>query len=588
MSRRSGQRAALVAQFLAGFGAPEPIIVEPFGDEVLRRANLVSFGREQLPTFDLANARFVLSFGADFLGTWNSPVSHGMAYGEMRQGRPGVRGAFVQVESRMTQTGANADQWVPVKPGTEGVLALGIAHLLLEQKLAPGEGGRAGAAVTGWSAGLADFSPARVHEITGVPAHRVEELARQFAEYGPAAAIVGGPALAHTNALFTAVAVNALNALAGTVGRAGGIAFTPPLPGASAPVSRSTRTVDTLATGIVSGQVPVQVLLLDGANPIYSSPASWKLADAIQKVPFIASFASFLDDTTAFADLILPDHTFLETWMDAVPESGSLVPVVSFAPPAMLPLHNTRATGDVLIEVAGKLQKPVTLPYAKFEDMVKASVASLPAPASDADADVLPLATRQGGWWGGAPKGEAQPSAAAARANESPLSYSEPKFDGEAGQYPYHFLPVVSSAFLDGSLAHLPWLQEMPDPLTSAMWSSWIEINPTTAEKLGIHDEDIVEVASAHGSLRTAAIITPGIAPDIVAMPAGQGHTSYTRFASGRGANPLTILAPVTEPTTGALAWGATRVKISRVSGPDGRLILFAGSKYEKPNHGRR
>ena len=72
--------------------------------------------------------------------------------------------------------------------------------------------------------------------------------------------------------------------------------------------------------------------------------------------------------------------------------------------------------------------------------------------------------------------------------------YAAPQFDGEAEQYPFHFLPYSSNAFLDGSLAHLPWLQEMPDPLTSAMWSSWVEINPATAERLGIGEGDVVEV----------------------------------------------------------------------------------------------
>ena len=110
-------------------------------------------------------------------------------------------------------------------------------------------------------------------------------------------------------------------------------------------------------------------------------------------------------------------------------------------------------------------------------------------------------------------------------------------------------------------IAHLPWLQEMPDPLTSAMWSSWVEINPATAAKLGIGDGDIVDVTSAHGTLRSPAVITPGIAPDIVAMPMGQGHTKFTRYATGRGENPAQLLAPLTEPATGALAWAATRVK---------------------------
>jgi len=127
----------------------------------------------------------------------------------------------------------------------------------------------------------------------------------------------------------------------------------------------------------------------------------------------------------------------------------------------------------------------------------------------------------------------------------------------------------------------------MPDPLTSAMWSSWIEINPQTAARLGIVQGDLVEVTSQHGTLRSAAYVSPGIAPDVIAMPAGQGHATFTRYASGRGENPVGLLAPMTEETTGAVAWAATRVKIARVGGPDGRLILFAGGMREHVEHGR-
>jgi len=81
-------------------------------------------------------------------------------------------------------------------------------------------------------------------------------------------------------------------------------------------------------------------------------------------------------------------------------------------------------------------------------------------------------------------------------------------------------------------------------------------------------------------------MIFPGIAPDIVAMPVGQGHETFTRYASGRGVNPIAILAPATEPETGALAWAATRVKIARVGEGDGRLIMFAGQMREHPHEG--
>jgi anaerobic selenocysteine-containing dehydrogenase len=123
--------------------------------------------------------------------------------------------------------------------------------------------------------------------------------------------------------------------------------------------------------------------------------------------------------------------------------------------------------------------------------------------------------------------------------------------------------------------------------MTSAMWSSWVEINPATATRLGISEGDVVDVASAHGTVRTAAFVSPAIAPDVLAMPVGQGHTTFTRYASGRGENPVDLLAPLTEPVTGAVAWAATRVKLTRVGEDDGRLVLFAGGMREHVGHGR-
>jgi anaerobic selenocysteine-containing dehydrogenase len=580
---RRGHRNALVTRFLAAYGAPPPVVHELFGDDVLRRANALSFGREQLPTVDLANVRHLISFGADFLGTWNSPVAQNVGYGLMRQGRPGVRGAFTQIEPRMSQTGANADEWLPVRPGTEGVLALGLAHVIIaDGRHSAAAAGRAGALMQEWRTGLASYAPQEVERLTGVPAARVERLARQFADAAPSVAIAGGPPLAHSNGLFTALAVNALNALVGAVGRPGGLFFTPQidleatlkLSGAAAGAA---PTLDKLTADTLSGASGVQMLLIDGANPVFTTPPAWRVREAFTKVPYIASFSSFLDETSTLADLILPDHSFLEGWSEALPESGATIAVASVAPPVMQPLHQTRATPDVLLEIGRRLRRPVGLPWQTFDEMLAAAFAALPA--ATADVDAWTDAQTNGAWSGSLPAslalGEVSATAPALPA------FTAPQFDGDPTQYPFHFLPYPSNAFLDGSLAHLPWLQEMPDPQTSGMWSSWVEINPATAERLGIGQGDVVDVASPHGSLRSAAVISPGLAPDVIAMPAGQGHRSFTRYASGRGESPIDLLAPVTEAATGALAWAATRVRVSRVGPPDGRLILFAGGMRE-------
>ena len=551
---RRSRRNALAAEFASRFGAPAPVVVDVFGNAVLRRANAISFGHEQLPTIDLARSRFVISFGADFLGTWNSPVSQSAGYGEMRQGPRGIRGRFVQVEARMSQTGANADEWIPVKPGTEGVLALGLAHVIVANKLRPGDAGRAGAAIAGWSGGLADFAPARVEQVTGVAAKRIERLARELAELQPAVAIVGGTPLAHTNGLFHALAVNALNQLLGTVGQPGGIFFTPG--GEPAP------TPQPLNNTVLQS---AKVVLLDGANPVHGSPKAWQVREALERAQYIASFGSFIDDSSSLADLILPESTFLESWVDATPESGSIEAVTTVAGPAMKPLYQTREAADVLIELAGKLKAPIALPWKTAEEVANSKPAANPQSAIR------------------------NPQSAIRNPQSAARAYEEPRFEGDASQYPYHFMPYVSSQFGDGSAAHLPWLQEMPDPLTSAMWSSWVEINPQTAERMHIAQGDVVEVRSPQGTVRAPAMIFPGIAPEVIAMPIGQGHENFTRYASKRGVNPIAILAPATEPETGALAWAATRVSITRVGDPDRTLIMFAGEMREHPHeHGTR
>ena len=110
------------------------------------------------------NARYVISFGADFLGTWNSAVAQSAAYGRMRQGGTGVRPKFVHVDARLSQTAANADEFVACKPGTEGLLAMAIAGARRQERR-----------------GATDYTPEKVAEKTGVPADKIERLAREFA-----------------------------------------------------------------------------------------------------------------------------------------------------------------------------------------------------------------------------------------------------------------------------------------------------------------------------------------------------------------------------------------------------------------------
>src|SRR5579864_1676716 len=344
-----GQRRALIERFLKAFGAPPPIFFEPLDEAVLRQANLLSFGSAALPTLDLSRADYLISFGADLLGTWNSPVAQSIGYGEMRQGRPGRRGKFVQVESRMSQTGANADEWIPCHPGMEGVLALGIAHVILADKLRPRDAHpRAAALIAGWSEGLSDYAPDSVAKQTGVNAETITRLAHEIAAVEASAVIIGGTPLAQTNGMFNALAVNALEALVASGDGERSMSFThqPSLAtgvtGAASPsnVQASVSAMSAFTEAILKGQRTPKVLLLYDANPVFGAPASLQFREALAKVPYIVSFGSFIDETSAFADLILPDHAPLESWVDDIAESGATQSVLSLAPPAVHPLHN--------------------------------------------------------------------------------------------------------------------------------------------------------------------------------------------------------------------------------------------------------
>lgn len=588
-----GQRRELMEKFLKALGAPPAVDSELFDDAVLRQANGMSFGRPQLPTYDLARANYVIAFGADFLGTWNSPVAQSVAYGEMRQGRAGVRGKFVMVEARVSQTGASADEWIYARPGTEGILALGLAHVIMEQKLHPmSDAGHAGALIEGWSKGLPDYTPPAVEASTGVPAAKIIRLAREMAAHPPSLAIVGGAPLGHSNAMFTALAVNGLNALLGNIGKAGGIFFQ------TQPAGRQTTGQPSTSRGSFSslreltqpgpkGNGP-KALLLYGANPVYTSPPGAGAREAIEKIRFIASLGSFIDDTSIFADLILPDHSPLESWLDDLPESGAIHSVASLSAPAVRPLHNTRAMPDVLLDVAHQMggEMAAALPWKSYEEMLKATFESynqargkIPAASPD---EFWKTVQKQGGVWGGS---EAVPGNFKVESHP-PAAMLGPEFDGAEKDFPFHFLPFASQMWGDGSLAHLPWMQETPDPISTSMWGTWVEINPKTAASLGIQQEDLLEIASQHGKIQAPALLSPGIAPDTVAMPAGQGHEHFTRYASGRGANPAEILAPVSVPETGSLAWAATRVKITKIG--KGKLVLFAGGLREHPQDGEQ
>ena len=530
----------------------------------LRVANKISFGTDVLPYYDIRNAAFLLSFGADYLGTWLSPVHHGLAYGHLRQGRPGRRGKTVQIEPRMSLSGASADEWIAARPGSEGLLALGIAHVLVN------EGQYDGSDRDEWAAALQAYAPSSVSAETEVSEDDIERLAREFGENTASLAIAGGATAAGTSAVDSIVAVNALNHLAGNLGKPGGIILNSAPAFSAAAGSRQAGFQGMLDLVAAMQAGDVEVLLVHDSNPAFALPQHVGFRQAMDNVPLIVALSCFRDETTEMADLILPTSTYLESWGDDVPDPGVGFPVASISQPVVATLYDTLPAGDIMLSLARQVggELPVAMRWATMEEFVKErwreEYEQRGAEAGDQVFEEFWQAALEAGVWGqpGATTGDqlVPSSSANIAAIANPLS----EFAGDDNEYPLVLHPFLTATFFDGRGANLPWLQELPDPMTSVVYGSWVELNPKTADELGIRDGDVLEVESAAGAVRVPALIFPAISPGVVAIPIGQGHAAYGRYARDRGVNPIHIVASLIDDQTGDLAWAATRVKIMK------------------------
>jgi anaerobic selenocysteine-containing dehydrogenase len=188
----------------------------------------------------------------------------------------------------------------------------------------------------------------------------------------------------------------------------------------------------------------------------------------------------------------------------------------------------------------------------------------------------------QGGWWD-ASSSEGYTFCTPSKKFEfTPLSFSvtAPEIPIENSPFPFCLHLYPSMAFGDGRGANQPWLQEMPDPMTSVMWGAWVEINPATARKLSIKDGDLLRVESPLGSLTLPACLYPGLRPDVIAIPVGQGHQSYGRFASNRGANAMDLLAAAA-PLDGSVSSSRLGARIEN-TGKSYALAKFGGAGSER------
>ena len=558
----SPTQARLLNEFAASVGAT----VYPYSlldDAPWRAAAKAVYGRDQIPSYQLDQADVIVSFGGDFLEAWPSPVYYNRLFGEFRQGprrAQGEHGRFIYVGPRMSMTAAKADVWLPCNPGTEALVAEAMAHSL------PG------------AVQTFDVPAGYYADKTGLSAEQLQTLSNAFASAGSRSVAIPGNGLMNSaNATAAFGAVEALNVQMGSqcVGF-GTAAVTPPAPNSG---GAGLKGMQALVQVMQAGQIRA-LLILGQPNPVFTLPTATQFTQALGKVPFVAALTPFEDETTVYADVVLPTRTFLEEWGDHVPPvipAGTRMatlrqPIIdpqfvggqgmAQSKEVFTPWMDTRSAGDVLIGLAQRLGKPMAdsdTRAAVRKTWAKLGQADLSADTTENDPAWVNTLS-QGGLW-------TQKTSVPV---VSRFSYIEntntapPTASPAPDTFALHLYPQIYNH--DGRHANLGFMQENPDPMTMAVWNSWVEINMQVAHSLGIRTGDIIRITSPNGSIEAPAVPYPGLHPGVVAMPIGQGHTLYGRNAEARGSNPFAILDPTADTATGALAYGATVVKIVKVA----------------------
>jgi anaerobic selenocysteine-containing dehydrogenase len=494
------------------------------GRSTLLKASQEVYGVNQIPFFNIGKAEVVFSFGASFLETWLSPLAYSRGFRQLRKQEFGKRGHIVSFEARQSLTSANADEWIPVKPGSEGMVASAIGKI---------------AAATANKTALPMYADVNLNDVakqSGISMEKLIELGELFASANNAIALPGGAALTSKNGLDASKAILGLNVLVENSNKTGGVF---PTFAESLPVDF--MAVKSLIAKMNSGEI--DTLFIHGNNPVFELPPASGFQEALKKVKTVISFSTFEDETAVESDYVLPDHAALESFGYQKLLLGSDREAYSSVQPVVAPIHDTKATMDVFLAAIASIdgEFAANIAYTDEVDYLQKFITPLIQKEGFYSAEELPSFwsrwLQYGGWW----TSEAELGNAELEINSDlKVIFTAPSElkEGET----FHLI-TYATQMGDGSGANRPWLQETPDPMTTATWNSWVEMNPHTADQLGIHDDDIVEIKSTSGDFAIEAIVYryPAIRPDTVAIPFGQGHTALGRWAEGRGCNPALV-----------------------------------------------
>lgn len=646
-SRAKGPGFELARNFTTEFGSPN------FYHEYNSNSAVASrlwAGKDIDFVYDLENAHNFFCFGAPVFESGKNPVYYSALRSRLLDQMEGQKGNFYVIDPRLSASAAKAERWIPIKPNTYGILALGMLNQIIKEQLYDQETARRlcvgfedktdsrGNKVEGFKSRiLRVYVPAFVSEKTGVPVDQIITLSRLFASSPGAIAVAGDIATQTVDGVHQIWAVMALNAVTGKFNSPGGVVNynlnpfgtrltsdlkkKPIVSSASGrfPFQSGLGEIESLPDSILSNSpYPVKVAIFNNVNPIYDSVSSGRFRQALQNIPFSVAISTLHNETTAFADLVLPDCTFLEKDDLVLPDSEFSHQAIGLRQPVIAPLYQSRQSDDVILMLCRKflsgdwagrksyksyIEEKLDKIYktnigSPFSDEFRISFDSLLAERgwrrreySDSRG-FLGEVRKTGGWWNSSQLRERQRGKFSSTINgfyldsrllrdrfkgsktkldelmassgfnvekgtEYALGAYRDSEESEGNQFPLA-LYIMELTTTRGEGGRLNDMADMIGHYEYIKWKSWVELNPETASQLGLTEGQMVWVESPRGKIKLTLVINPGLMPEVVAVPAGLGKKGAYAF----GENITNILSTEREIFTGTPAVAETRVRI--------------------------
>jgi anaerobic selenocysteine-containing dehydrogenase len=588
----AAEHELLFLHFLKAYGSPTIFADSSFPRENKALGQALTWGAEPLVS-DAAKSRFILNFGANPYENHEEyiPLAQRIVEGRLNNGAK-----LVTFDVRLSNTAGKSQEWIPLKPGTDGIVALAMAHHILQQGLQDRE------FLNKWTnvpapklmEHLAPYTPEQAEKASGVKAAEIRRIAMELAQTKPATILTGRGVSGHQNGCLNERCMALLCAVIGNIDIPGGNCLPRVLDLGEPKMKGSFASSPQAFSALKEGKKKPEIFLVHMANPVYANPGTSDVVQILKdekKVPFLVVADTNLTETGALADLLLPMSTYLESWNLETRAAMNLIPFASIRQPMVGPLGKSMAMGDAVLELAARMgdDLPKTLPYRKSEefiDRMAARIEGLPG------ASGIQELKKEGLWMrsGGKPqyrifekrgfptptgKGEIfskrlQDRGLPAMPVYNPIQDHQDLKEGEL------ILTIHRVNVMTLELANAKWLAEIFH--ANPLW-----MNPRTAEARGIREGDRIKITSKAGTVTAKVRFSQGVHPGSITMAEGLGHTELGKIAKGKaaktadldtnlvwwekegnGVNPHGVIPLELDPIAGGQAWNDTKVTVTK------------------------